>query len=202
MLLTTCVLLSLLLKVSEMVDLDTWLFLNVQGGYGAGWRTLLRSFTDLGSLTIWLLLVPLLWLGRKREAAITLLIALMFVFLIGNSLKFIIDRPRPYEVLSQVDPLYRLSDPSFPSGHTMNAFAGAIAIGKKWQITLLPLLILAAAIGFSRVYIGVHYPFDVISGASIGILIGLLADSLDLHGPIDRIGSCLKTLVNKFSNIF
>jgi undecaprenyl-diphosphatase len=61
----------------------------------------------------------------------------------------------------------------------MNAFAGAVVIGKRWRKALIILLYLAAAIAYSRVYIGVHYPFDVVSGAIIGVLIGLLACNLD-----------------------
>jgi membrane-associated phospholipid phosphatase len=69
----------------------------------------------------------------------------------------------------------------------MTVFAGAVAVGKKWRKALIPLLVLAAAVGFSRVYIGVHFPYDVASGALIGILIGLVADSLDLIRMVDWI---------------
>jgi len=130
-LLAACILLPLLLEVKEMVDLDTWLFLEVQEEYETELRTFLRSFTALGSLTIWILIVPLLCIGRKKEVAVTLLFALLFVVIIGFSMKYSVDRPRPYDVISDFDPLYRLLDPSFPSGHAMTAFAGAVAVGKN-----------------------------------------------------------------------
>ena len=62
----------------------------------------------------------------------------------------------------------------------MTIFAAAVTLGQKWRKALVPLLVLAAAVGYSRVYIGVHFPYDVAAGALIGILDGLFADSLDL----------------------
>ncbi|MCE5296198.1 MAG: phosphatase PAP2 family protein [Euryarchaeota archaeon] len=197
-LLAACIILPLLLQIEEMVDLDTRLFIEVRGGYETELKMFLRYFTELGALLIWFLVVPLLWFTKKRDTAVTLLVALLVVVLVEYSLKYAVDRPRPYEVISNVDPLYRAFDPSFPSGHAMNAFAGAIAIGKKWRKLLPILLALAAAIGFSRVYIGVHYPYDVASGALIGVLIGSLAVSLDLRGTVRWIESRSKRLVDRF----
>lgn len=180
LLLAACVTLTLLLNVKELIDLDARLFLEVREQYATGLKSFMLIFTELGSLPVWFLAVPLLWLGRKKKAAAALLVALLMVIVIAASMKYAVDRPRPYDVLQAVDPLYRPLDPSFPSAHAMTVFAGAIAVGKKWRKALIPLLVLAAAVGFSRVYIGVHYPYDVASGALIGILIGLVVDSLDL----------------------
>jgi len=198
-LIAACVLLPLLLLIGELVELDTWLFLAVREGYDTAYDDFWRYFTDLGSRTVWLLIVPLLWLARKKEAAVTLLIAILVVAMVTYAMKYAIDRPRPYEVISDVYPLYLAHDPSFPSGHTMNAFAGAVAVGMRWRKALPPLLVLAAAIGFSRVYIGVHYPLDVFTGAIIGALVGLLAASLDLHGPLVWMRSRAKPLAERFS---
>ena len=73
------------------------------------------------------------------------------------------------------------NDYSFPSGHAAASFAAAVAIGKKYSFIIkgksykliYPLLAFAAVIGFSRVYIGVHYPLDVIFGAVIGTIFAL-----------------------------
>jgi undecaprenyl-diphosphatase len=187
LLLATCVCLTLLLNIRELIDLDARLFLEVREQYATGLKSFMLVFTELGSLPVWFLAVPLLWFGRKKQAAVTLLVALMMVVIIVVSMKYAVERPRPFDVIQAVDPIYRPLDPSFPSAHAMTVFAGAIAVGKKWRISLIPLLVLAAAVGFSRVYIGVHFPYDVASGALIGILIGLVADSLDLTKMVNWI---------------
>jgi undecaprenyl-diphosphatase len=185
LLLAACVYLTLLLNVKELIDLDARLFLEVREQYATGLKSFMLVFTELGSLAVWFLAIPLLWLVRKKEGAVTLLVALMMVIIVAVSMKYGVDRPRPFDVIQAVDPIYRPIDPSFPSAHAMTAFAGAVAVGIKWKKTLVPLLALAAAVGYSRVYIGVHFPYDVASGALIGILIGLVAASLDLTRMVD-----------------
>jgi undecaprenyl-diphosphatase len=196
-LLAVCVLLTFLLSFREITDLDVWLFQEAREQYETGFKSFMRVFTELGSLTFWFLVVPLLWIARKKKEAASLLVAILIVIVFAVSMKYAIDRPRPYEVMQAVDPLYRPIDPSFPSAHAMTVFAAAVTIGKKWRKALIPLLFLAAAVGFSRVYIGVHYPYDVASGALIGILIGLGADSLDLSRMIRWIDNAIYRLANR-----
>ena len=168
-LLTVSIVLSLLLRIKEITDLDAQLFLEVREQNETSLKSFFMVFTELGSLYFWIPVIPLLWLARKKKEASALLIALPIVILFAVSMKYAIDRPRPYDVIQAVDPFYLPIDPSFPSAHAMTVFAAAVAIGRKWHKTLIPLLFLASAVGFSRVYIGVHYPYDVLSGALIGI---------------------------------
>jgi undecaprenyl-diphosphatase len=179
-LLAACFILTALLQLREITDLDVWLFHEAREQYETALKSFLRIFTELGSLIVWFLVVPLLWAIHRKKEAGALFVALLMVILIAGTMKYAIDRPRPFDVIYAVDPVYRPTDPSFPSGHAMTIFASAVAIGSKWRRALVPLLVLAAAVGFSRVYIGVHFPYDVASGALIGILIGLVADSLYL----------------------
>lgn len=183
-LVVVCVALTTLLQFKEVTDLDVWLFQEVREQYETDLKSFMRAFTELGSILVWFPVVPLLWLIHRKKEATSLFIALLTVVVFAASMKYAIDRPRPYDVILAVNPLYRPLDPSFPSAHAMTVFAGAVAIGTKWRRTLIPFLVLAVAVGFSRVYIGVHFPFDVASGALIGILIGLLADSLNLSRMI------------------
>ncbi len=60
---------------------------------------------------------------------------------------------------------------SFPSGHTMTAFACATVLAWTVPRLAVPLFALAAAIGFSRIYVGVHYPSDAVGGAALGLAI-------------------------------
>lgn len=180
LILVACVGLVILLQFKQVTDLDVLLFSEVREQYETNLKAFVRIFTDIGSPVVWFLVVPILWMAKKKPAAAALFIALFSVILIAGSMKYAIDRPRPFDIIQAVDPVYRPSDASFPSGHAMTIFAAAVTIGKKWRKALIPLLVLAAAVGYSRVYIGVHFPYDVAAGALIGILIGLFADSLDL----------------------
>ena len=120
-----------------------------------------------------LLLIP----KQTRKVGVMSLTALAFSVLIDNViLKNLIGRTRPYEVVNGLTSLVGIqNDYSFPSGHTGSSFAAAIvmfrALPKKYGV---PALILAFLIGFSRLYVGVHYPSDVICGALIGTGIALL----------------------------
>jgi membrane-associated phospholipid phosphatase len=62
---------------------------------------------------------------------------------------------------------------SMPSGHAATAFAGAVALAYLWRRGAAWFFLLAAAIAFSRVYVGVHYPGDVLVGAALGSVVGL-----------------------------
>jgi membrane-associated phospholipid phosphatase len=85
--------------------------------------------------------------------------------------KYSIDRPRPFTTYSAIHKLSAGGSPSFPSGHTSNAFATATALTlafPKWYV-VVPSYAWASAVGYSRMHTGVHYPSDVLVGAAVGI---------------------------------
>lgn len=95
--------------------------------------------------------------------------------LLANGLKLATDRPRPYVADPGQDPLTRaVLEVSFPSGHAATAFAGATALLRFLPRRAVPLYVLAAAIAWSRVYVGVHYVSDVVVGAGLGVATTLL----------------------------
>jgi undecaprenyl-diphosphatase len=109
-----------------------------------------------------------LWLRRPQVFVLTLA-ALAAGTLIEKGLKEAVGRERPHLPPGEPKPLIaRPSDPSFPSGHATLAFACAVTIALLVPRLAAPVLVLAAAIAYSRVYVGVHFPLDVIAGAALG----------------------------------
>ncbi len=134
---------------------------------------------DAGIFWIILALV-LLFFRRTRRAGITMAIALVLGLVIGNlTLKPLIARIRPYDfdpsIILLIPPEH---DFSFPSGHTFASFEGAVGIWlchRKWGSAAI---VLACCIAFSRLYLMVHYPTDVITGAILGTVLAVIARHL------------------------
>jgi membrane-associated phospholipid phosphatase len=87
-----------------------------------------------------------------------------------TTLKFTIDRDRPFVTYPDIQKLIGGGSPSFPSGHTSEAFATATSLSlafPKWYV-IAPSMLWASAAGYSRMHLGVHYPSDVLVGALIG----------------------------------
>lgn len=139
--------------------------------------------TTLGnSGFLWIVVSAVLLVPKgTRKVGCMCLCALVLSFLFNNLfLKNFVGRARPFDTLEALVPLIRRpSDFSFPSGHTASSFAAAGVcyrkLPKKYGI---PLLIMAALIGLSRLYLGVHYPSDVLFGMISGWFVGCAAEAL------------------------
>lgn len=133
--------------------------------------------TSLGNgLTIWMIIGIILAIKKEyRRYGIMIIFSLVLCFIIGNlSLKPLVARARPFDAKPLLDKLL-ISPPtdfSFPSGHTMCSFASGVIIFYMNKKIGIFALILSSSIGFSRLYLYVHYPSDVFCGMVIGILIG------------------------------
>ncbi|HEV3218828.1 MAG TPA: phosphatase PAP2 family protein [Candidatus Acidoferrales bacterium] len=134
--------------------------------------------TRLGDGWLWCGIgIALLIVGGPRqlaavESAGAAALSSVLLFLL---LKRIIHRPRPCEIephcWSQATPPDKFS---FPSGHTITAFAITIALGTCYPAFQFPLLVVAASIGLSRIVLGMHYLSDVIAGTFLGSTLGLV----------------------------
>nr|WP_314463213.1 phosphatase PAP2 family protein [uncultured Clostridium sp.] len=126
---------------------------------------------------IWILTgIVLSCIPKTRKAGISVLLSLAVGLLLGNMiLKNLIHRPRPCWIDTQIVLLIQNpQDYSFPSGHTLASFEGALSIWLYNKKLAVPFLILAVLIAFSRMYLFVHFPTDVLGGAVLGTFIALL----------------------------
>lgn len=125
----------------------------------------------------WIILgLVLAFIPKTRKYGVLALVSLLVCFLFNNILlKNLIARPRPYTQIPELVMLMKCpADHSFPSGHACSSFAVAGSLmwsmGRKWNGIRISALVLAILIAFSRLYVGVHYPTDILVGTAIGLL--------------------------------
>ena len=137
---------------------------------------LVPAITTLGnSGLIWIILAGILILMPKyRKVGAAVMAGLVLEVVCCNLvLKPLVARIRPCDVNTAVQLLIpRPDDFSFPSGHTGASFAAAAALFADRNRLWIPSLILALLIAFSRLYLYVHYPTDILAGAAIGMMAG------------------------------
>lgn len=166
--------------IEFITQIDHEILIFIQENLRFDWLTEPTVFVshlgDHGKIWIILCLILLLF-KRTRKVGFCGLIALLINLLITNvTLKPMIGRVRPYEQFNDLLLLLeKQKDFSFPSGHTSSSFAAAWAIfqmdrdGVKRKILGMAVMFLAIWIAWSRLYVAVHFPTDVLAGALIGI---------------------------------
>jgi len=128
----------------------------------------------------------LAWLSMRKKAALVFA-AVAAPGIAVMAIKFLVGRARPYMEEAGFFPFtYGVDYASWPSGHTTTAFAFAAAAGMAMPALRWPLFILAAATGYSRMALGVHYLGDVIAGATLGTVGALLVYHLLLPKPRNK----------------
>ena len=154
------------------VDVLHWIQQNLRGEIGDAIVTFITHLGDLGILWIALCLL-LIAIPRTRRAGIATAISLAICFVIVNLiLKPMVMRPRPYDLYSILIPLVREGDFSFPSGHTSAAFACSLVMIRTLPAKIgVPVLALSILIALSRLYVGVHYPSDVIAAFLLALAV-------------------------------
>ena len=163
------------------VDIFNYINHNLQNPF---FDALMPIITHLGGFKILIavcILVLILSIVLKKDnvkkLTLLCLVSLLVAGGIAFLLKYIIVEPRPFVTLSNVHLLITEDDPfSFPSGHTTSTFAvlSVLALKLKNKLWAVVLVLWGILIGFSRIYVGVHYPLDVLAGAIIGIVTAYL----------------------------
>jgi len=174
----------------EVIKWDTSSFQTINTPHGKILNKIMVDLTKYGREIVWISVILLLSvLGKKdgRKAAVLLTIAFLILIPLGTILKGEIDRTRPSSenLLIQSDTV-----PSFPSGHATIVSAGAMILflrfNKGKQIIFSIILgIEALLVSYSRIYVGDHYPLDVVGGILLGtgIACAVVASSKYL-GPV------------------
>jgi len=152
---------------------DSSLFVLINQSFSSPLLDLFMSIiTHGGSTVLWLVVALLLWFDDRRREAVLLAVSIVLGGALFLFLKFFINRPRPYQVIAGSKVLTVEGGSSFPSGHSKNAFSAVVILGKgraeRWRILLYAF---AVVVSFSRVYVGLHYPSDVLVGAFAGYII-------------------------------
>ena len=144
-----------------------------------------------------LIILYLTFRANRQRVAVLAAISTLTALGIAQSIAFLYPRPRPY--LTHVAHLLieRSNDPSFPSDHATFSFAIATMVWQYNRKIGVILMGLAVLVGFSRVYVGTHYPMDVIGGAALGITVSLVIDHIarrnKIHALLDRFFMWLYT---------
>lgn len=162
--------------LDTLLQLDGQLLVAIQGLHMAWLDPIVSVYTKMGDAGILFIALSLAMLLYRptRKAGVLALGAMILGLLITNiTIKPLVERARPWVTWSIIEPLVTEKDPnSFPSGHTCAAFAAGLswarALPQRWG--RIAAVALAVLMGLSRLYVGVHYPSDVLMGALIGAL--------------------------------
>jgi undecaprenyl-diphosphatase len=156
--------------------MDASLFLLINHGLQNNDLDTVMLFITNKAYLLYIAIVVLLFFKDWRKGLLVFSLAAVGFFTadgIGNILKHLFARPRPCHELQGVRLLGDcLKSFSFPSGHAATSFAMASIIGHHFRRAAIPAFLLAVLVAFSRIYVGVHYPTDVICGAILGGVTG------------------------------
>ena len=173
--------------MDAILDFGVRLVLAIQGL--GGWLKLpMEIFSFLGKEEFFILLLPILYWCVDSHLGIRVGLILMMSTSLNDTLKLALHGPRPYWYSSEVNGLAEETSFGAPSGHAQNAMViwGMIAASlRKWWGWLIAGLLIFF-IGFSRLYLGVHFPVDIAAGAFLGWGIGTLAIALEKNVPHGR----------------
>lgn len=163
------------------MNLDESVFRAIdQAGSNLALDALMVAFTIYGLTYVLVFVGPVLWREKKRELGFDVVVLIIISDLVVEGLKLLFMRERPFAVLTDVHtiswgPFTTATSYAFPSGHASRAFAMAtlIAFGtrRRWGATVL---VLAGLVGLSRIYLGLHWPSDVLAGAVVGVALALV----------------------------
>lgn len=177
--------LSLLWSVGQR--LDAWVFMrfNLHGFHPLWMDRIMWAATQIGNGVVGILLGIVLYFINFRRLAIELLLGILSLWLCVEIIKTLVERTRPFLVLAGTRVIgWRERGKSFPSGHTSQAFFMTTLLAHHFQVNALfgfLLYFIAFTVAVTRIYVGAHYPRDVLAGAILGSLWGLLTSLVEAY---------------------
>ena len=160
-----------------------WIQANLQSGFMDKFMPFITVFGDAG--IFWMIWAAVLVIFPKtRKIGLGMAFAMVMGLIVCNiTLKPLVARIRPYDLQAELGVAIKLlceaqHDFSFPSGHTIASFEAAVVLVKNSKKMGIPAMILAVLISFSRMYLYVHYPTDVIVSVILGTLFALIGDAI------------------------
>ena len=170
--------LLLIVQTAFPQNIDIDLLKAVNAGRDKSFDSFFIALSFTAEYLLWVVPASILVYGffrhRKKiqNKAWFILIAMAFASLGSLLLKALINRPRPFESYPFIEKISVGGSASFPSGHTVTAFALALAVALAFRNIYSTIIVFAwaVAVGFSRIYCGVHYPSDVVAGIALGLI--------------------------------
>jgi membrane-associated phospholipid phosphatase len=176
--------LSLIWSAGQRLDRAVFILLNMRG-YPPWLDRCMWLATQLGNMVTAFLAGFVFFLLNYRNLAVRIGLGTLALWLLVETIKILTDRARPSLALGEIRVIgWQEPGDSFPSGHTSQIFFLMTLFVQSFQPGILltvALYALAALVGFTRIYLGAHYPRDVIAGIVLGSVWGLLAILVDAH---------------------
>ncbi|MFZ1040846.1 MAG: phosphatase PAP2 family protein [Anaerolineales bacterium] len=181
--------LSLIWSAGQRWDTRIFMLLNMRG-YPRWLDRFMWATTQLGNTLAAFIVAVLLYILDDRRLALEIILGSLTLWLLVETIKMLSDRGRPFIALVKTRIIGRREKgDSFPSGHTTQIFFLMTLIIHGFKLGLgqsLALYAVAALVGFTRIYVGAHYPRDVIAGMVLGSVWGILATLVDPYWLVLR----------------
>ena len=181
---------SLVWSIGQRIDVWVFMYFNMHGKRTLWMDRLMLGITQLGNFIFAIAVALILILKGDKLLAYEVLLGISTLGLVVQIMKILIHRTRPYIKLENIRIIgSRASGQSFPSGHTGQVFLMATLILQYYHVNILIYFLLytiALLVGITRIYVGMHYPRDVIGGAILGTAWGLLGVIVNNYLPFVR----------------